>query len=141
MRRPRDICLRWTWNIRLRRSQRQLRGLAQHVAFLIRERPFKPIRLKDAFALIGRHRAQITDGCFHHLLTLLRKLLPLGCELSCLRLLLGRQVLPGFDPVETALLFLGRQVVEIVQAVHEPLLLLRRQLAKLRIALQSLLLV
>lgn len=49
-------------------------------------------------------------------------------------------MLPGLDPVQSALLFLSRQAVEVLQPVYEPLLLLWRKISKLRIALQRLLL-
>jgi len=94
------------------RCQWQLGRLAQHVALLVGEHAFETLRFQHAFALVWRHGSQITDGRFHHLPARRWQLLPLRSQLAGLLFLLRRQVLPGFNPVQTPLLFLRGQAVE-----------------------------
>lgn len=98
--------------------QGELGGFPQHSLLLLRERAPKLIGLEHPLALLRRHCAQIAYGGLHHLPPLCRQLLPLRSQLSGLLLLLRRKVLPGLDPVQSALLFLSRQAVEVLQPVY-----------------------
>ena len=74
---------------------------------MIGEHAPEPRRLQDLLALLGRHRAQVSQGRFHHLAPLWSKLLHLRVDLAHLLFLVGSQVFPDFGTVQNALLLLG----------------------------------
>ncbi len=117
-------------------SERQLAGAANHFTLLIRKHSFKPRRIDHSIAFIRRHGPQVADRRCHLPLAVGRKLTVLPKQLARLRLLLRRQVLPRFHPIQHAELLLRRQIGKVLQALPEDLLPLRRQAAERRIVLQ-----
>ena len=62
----------------LRRGERQPGGATHDVALLGRKDAFEPFGLDDLLPLSGRHAAQITDCCNHHVPAVRWKLLHLA---------------------------------------------------------------
>jgi hypothetical protein len=78
----------------------------------------------------------MANGNHHHAPARKRHLLNLHEELASARLLLRREVLPGFHALQPSLLLLRRQAVEVAETLPQLLLLLRRQLFEARIIFQ-----
>ena len=123
----------------MRGRKRKLRRLTKHVTFLLRESLILR-RIQGFFTLVCRHGTQIANRRLHRPLTVRTQLLPLRIQLPHLRLLLRREAVERFRPVQDLLLLLLRQTVEALQAILKLLLLWTRQLVELRITLQCALL-
>jgi hypothetical protein len=117
-----------------------LRGSAHHLALLIREHTLEAVGIDDPLALLGRHWTQIVNGRGDRALAVGWKLLDLIENLPRLLFLFGREMFPGFHPVQHAQLLLRRKTGEVIQALLQLLLLCRRQLPKSGIVMQGFLL-
>jgi hypothetical protein len=124
----------------LRRGQRQSGCAAEEVALLGRELTLETVRLDDPLTLIGRHSAQIANGCTQFLPAFGRKFLKLRKQLPGLPLLVRRQVFPGFHALQDAVLLLWWEAAEALQLSTQHLLPSGRKAAELGIVFQRFLL-
>src|SRR5579864_2823019 len=121
--------------VRLRRRQREIGSIVQHLPFL-RRKLAEASRLQLPLASFWRHSPQRLNCVPHRLATLRRQAVILRSEAAELLLLFRLQMLPHLAAPQYLLLTLGRQTVEMLQPLLILLLPLRRQMAELRIVLQ-----
>lgn len=122
------------------RGERKLRDTVQDITLLRRELVFKAIGIDGLLALVGWHGAKIANRGFHHLAPFRWHALDALKQLTCLIFLPGREVLPGFHPVENTILLLRGKAIKALQPIPQALLPLGRQIAELRIVFQRFLL-
>lgn len=87
----------------------------QEAALFGRELAFEAIGINHLFALGGRNLAKLIDGVSQHGATGRRQGFKAARDLPGLLLLLWRQMLPSFHPVQHALLLLGWKAIETLQ--------------------------
>jgi hypothetical protein len=91
------------------RGQRKAGGTIQNASFLRRKLAPERLRVNALLALFRRQVAHVADRSVKGLAAIRGKFPELLKQLPRIVLLPGRQVLPGFHPVENMLLLLRRQ--------------------------------